>query len=66
MARGLLRKKNGGGGIKLLDFRFFFLRLQIILQSYSNQNNMVATCKRMKPGHFLIPYTKINSNGLKT
>ena len=24
MARGLLRKKNGGGGIKLLDFRLYY------------------------------------------
>ena len=110
-AKTILRKKNGGGGIRLLDFRLYYnvTVIKAIWYWHKNKNiyqwnriespekntqvwspdlwqrrqeyipwrkdglfnkwcweNWTATCRRMKPGHFLRPYTKINSNGLKT
>ena len=39
ISKTILRKKNGAGGIRLLDFR-------LILQSYSNQDSMVLAQKQ--------------------
>ena len=60
IVKAILRKKNGTGGIRLLDFR--------LLQSYSNQDSMVLAPKqkyrsmeqdrkpRDKPLHIWSPY----------
>ena len=61
IAKGVLRKKNGTGGINLPDF-------QMILQSYIHQDSMVLAQKqkcrpmeqdrkpRNKPMHLWLPY----------
>ena len=39
IAKAILRKKNGAGGIRIPDFR-------LLLQSYSHQNSMVLALKQ--------------------
>ena len=52
--------------IQLINLQQIYPKIQWGKNSLLKKGgNWKATCKRMKENHFLIPYTKINSNWIK-
>ena len=63
IAKAILRKKNGTGGINLPDFTLYYKAT--VIKTVWCWENWSPTFKRLKLEHFLTPYTKMNSKWIK-